>query len=93
MEELAKKTQGKKQKEWREMLLYQYMSLKMETKALSYAKWLTQIDTVEAKWWKALSHLHFQKEHYTNGLVALLVYSFIKPLLTPQEMMLLEDFH
>jgi hypothetical protein len=30
MEELAKKTQGKKQKEWREMLLYQYMSLKME---------------------------------------------------------------
>ena len=92
IEELAKKTSGEKQKEWREMLLYQYMSLKMDTRALSYAKWLTQVDTVESKWWKALSHLYFQKNQYENGLVALLVYSFIKPL-TPQEMMLIGDIH
>ena len=36
--------------------------------------------SVEAKWWKALAHLYFQKDQYKNVLVALLVYSFINPL-------------
>ena len=92
IEELAEKTSGKKQKEWREMLLYQYMSLKMDTKAISYARWLTKVDTIEAKWWKALSHLYFQKDQYKEGLVSLLVYSFINPL-TPQELTLIADIH
>jgi len=92
IEELAEKTLGKKQKEWREMLLYQYMSLNMDTKAIAYARWLTKVDTLEGKWWKALSHLYFQKDQYKKGLVSLLVYSFITPL-TSQELTLIGDIH
>ncbi|MBU0991448.1 MAG: tetratricopeptide repeat protein [Proteobacteria bacterium] len=90
IEELAEKTDGEKQKKWREMLLYQYMALNMETKALNYAKWLTCVDTLEPKWWKTLAHLHLQKDTYEKALTALMAYGFLTPL-SPEEISLVGD--
>lgn len=90
IEELAKKSIGKKQKKWREICLSQYMSLKMEKKALNYVKWLTRVDTLEPKWWKALAHMNLHKDKYEDALVALLAYSFLTNL-SPSETLLIAD--
>lgn len=90
--ELSEKTTGKKQRQWREIRLYQYMAMGMEDKALSYARHLTGVDTVEPTWWKALAHLYMQKNRYKEGLSAFLAYSFLVPL-SEQETELMADLH
>ncbi len=58
VETLAAQCKGQKRKKWQEILLYQYLELKMDKKALKYGKFLTSTDPLEPKWWKSVSHLH-----------------------------------
>ncbi len=92
IEELAEKTSGKKKKQWQEVLLYQYVSLQMKTKALNYAGWLTKKYPLEPKWWKALANLHLSENRYEKALVALTIYSFLKPL-SEQEKKFMADLN
>ncbi len=92
IEALAAETTGKKQKNWQEVLLHQYISLKMNLRSTAYAKWLTLTDTFEPKWWKALAHVHLQQEQYPEGLTALLISGFLSPP-SPKELKLIADLY
>jgi tetratricopeptide (TPR) repeat protein len=88
IETLAEKTDGKKQKQWQEILLHQYLSLGMNRKALDYANLLTRKYPLESKWWKALAHLHLSENRYENALIALTVYGFLDPLAEKEKKLL-----
>lgn len=90
IEGLVENTTGTKQKEWREVLLYQYMALNLDDKAKAYARYLTQVDTLEPKWWKASTHIHLQDNDYQKAVTALLAYGFLTPL-SPEETSLMGD--
>ncbi len=92
IQELAEKCTGEQKKKWQEILLYQYLTLKMDQKALDYAKLLTRIDPFEPKWWKALTHIYLGKDKLEQGLVSLMIYSFITPL-SRQETNLMADLY
>ncbi len=92
VEELARKFTGNKKKKWQEILLYQYLTLKMDKKALDYARFLTRSHPTEPKWWKALSHIYLQRNLLEQGLSSLIIYSFISPL-TSRETTLLGDLY
>jgi predicted Zn-dependent protease len=92
IETLAKKSKDKKKKKWQEILLYQYLTLKMEKKALTYALFLTRTDPLEPKWWKALTHIHLNRNRLEEGLCSLIIYSFITPL-SRQETTLMADLY
>ncbi|RLB94032.1 MAG: hypothetical protein DRH26_02330 [Deltaproteobacteria bacterium] len=92
IEELVHKLKDKKKKKWQEILLYQYLSLKMEQKALDYAVFLTKADPIEPKWWKALTHIYLNKNRLEDGLSSLMIYSFISPL-SQQETSLMADLY
>ena len=92
IETLAKKSKDKKKKKWQEILLYQYLTLKMEKKALTYALFLTRTDPLEPKWWKALTHIHLNRNRLEEGLCSLMIYSFITPL-SRQETTLMADLY
>ncbi len=92
IQELTEKCKGKQKKKWQEILLYQYLTLKMDQKALGYAKLLTRIDPCEPKWWKALTHIYLGKDKLEQGLVSLMIYSFITPL-SQQETNLMADLY
>ncbi|MBU0971779.1 MAG: tetratricopeptide repeat protein [Proteobacteria bacterium] len=90
IQELADKSPDTKKRKWQEILLYQYLTLKMEKKALAYALFLTRTDPLEPKWWKALTHIHLEKNRLEDGLCSLMIYSFITPL-SRQETTLMAD--
>lgn len=92
IEELAQKSDKELQKKWQEILVTQYLTLKMQKKALAYVQFLTLSDPGEAKWWKALTHIHLGKNQLEKALNAFLIYSFISPL-TQQEMSFMADLH
>jgi predicted Zn-dependent protease len=92
IEELAHKFKDKKKKKWQEILLYQYLTLKMDAKALDYAVLLTTTDPTEPKWWKALTHIYLEKNRLEKGLASLIIYSFISPL-SQQEISLMADLY
>lgn len=92
IQELAEKCKGEQKKKWQEILLYQYLTLEMDQKALGYAKFLTGIDPCEPKWWKALTHIYLGKDNLEQGLVSLMIYSFITPL-SQQETTLMADLY
>lgn len=80
MEELANQTEGKEQKQWQEMLLYHYLSLEMNDRALLYVTKLTRIDPFEPKWWKGLAHINLIQGFNKDALVALTVYGHLTEL-------------
>lgn len=92
IQELAEKSVDKKKKKWQEILLYQYLTLKMDKKAMDYALFLTRTDPLEPKWWKALTHIHLDKNRLEEGLCSLMIYSFITPL-SQQETTLMADLY
>ena len=77
VEILAQKFSGDKKKKWQEILLYQYLQLKMEKKALAFGKTLTRTDPTEPRWWKAVSHLYLNRNDLENGLSHLVIYSYL----------------
>ncbi len=92
VEILAQQFSGPKKKKWQEILLYQYMQLKMEKKALSYGKMLTRTDPTEPKWWKGVSHLYLNRNDLKNGLSHLIIYSYLTPP-TREEKSLMADLY
>ena len=92
LEELATKTKGKQKKKWQELLLYQYLSLKMEKKALGFARFLTRTDPLEPKWWMALCQIHLNGDQLKQGLAALVIYGYLTPM-TQRELMLAGDLY
>ena len=92
VETLAARFKGEKQKKWQEILLYQYLDLKMDKKALKYGEFLTRTDPLEPKWWKAVSHLHLNHNKLEKGLASLIIYSYLTPL-SPQETSLMADLY
>jgi predicted Zn-dependent protease len=92
LEELARESKTGKKKKWQEILLYQYLSLGMDKKALAYASFLTQTDVLEPKWWKALCHIHLGNQNLEKGLSSLIIYSYLSPL-TREERLLEADLY
>jgi tetratricopeptide (TPR) repeat protein len=92
LEELAAETKGDTRRQWQEMLLYQYLSLDMEKKALAYARYLTRTHPEDPGWWKALAHVHLTDNRFEKALAAMLSYSYLTPL-TQEEMRLVADLY
>ncbi|WP_321419450.1 tetratricopeptide repeat protein [uncultured Desulfobacter sp.] len=92
LKELAAKSKGDKKRTWQEVLLYQYMELGMDKQAVALASTLTRQEPEEPKWWRALAHLHFDKNRLEKGLEAFMIYSFTTPL-TASETKLLADLY
>ncbi|MDD9302492.1 MAG: tetratricopeptide repeat protein [Desulfobacter sp.] len=89
---LAADSREDKQKNWQEVLLYQYLTLGMDKAALDYARNLTGQDPGEPKWWKALAHIHLGKDRLAQGLQSLMIYGFLTPL-SPSEIRLTADLY
>jgi tetratricopeptide (TPR) repeat protein len=79
IEILTKTTTGKRQRQWQEMLFYQYQNLQMNKKALSYAGWLIRSYPTNPKWWKALASLHLERGRHKEALAALMAHSYLNP--------------
>ena len=92
LKELAAKSKGDKCRTWQEVLLYQYMELGMDKDAVAYAGTLTRQEPEEPKWWRALAHIHLEKNRLEKGLGAFMIYSFTTPL-TASETKLLADLY
>ena len=92
IEELAAEYSGDDQIRWQEILLYQYLSLNMESKALALARKLTEDNPVEPKWWQALIHIQLQAERLEEALTACIILNYLKPL-TGEETRLLADLY
>ena len=92
IETLARKYQGEKKIQWQEILLYHYLNMKMEKKALAFVRGLNRSNPTEAKWWKARCHIHLDQGELAQGLKGLLIYSFLTPL-KKDEAKLLADLY
>ena len=88
--ELASVYTGYKQIRWQEILLYQYLRLKMNSEALVLARTLTEQAPTTAKWWKALAHIQLNAGRNDDALAALTIYAFLTPL-SLEEKRLLAD--
>ena len=83
---------GKERIRWQEILLYQYVQLKMTAKARTYARALTRETPSEARWWKMFCQLELTAGEYTTALAALTIYGYLKPL-TDEEKRLWADLN
>lgn len=92
VETLSAQCKAEQRKKWQEILLYQYMDLKMDEKALKYGEFLTSSYPMEPKWWKAVAHLHLNRNELGKGLKSLIIYSYLTPL-TPEETSLIADLY
>jgi Tfp pilus assembly protein PilF len=88
--ELARVYTGDKQVQWREILLYQYLQLGMNTEALALARTLTEQSPTTAKWWETLAHIQLDAGRNDDALAALTIYAFLAPL-SLEEKKLLAD--
>ena len=92
LEGLALGTAPPKQKQWQEVLLHQYLFLKMDQRAQAYAESLTRTDPLEPKWWKALCHIHLNQNQLKKGLTALIIYGYLTPM-TQEDLQLTADLY
>lgn len=92
IKELAEEYEGKKKRQWCEILLQQYMALAMYAEARQFAIELTRLEPNEPLWWKTLAHVYLQKNQLEQALNALTIYRFLTPL-TFEEKKLVADLH
>ncbi len=90
--ELADKFEGDKQQRWQEILLQQYMAMDMLKEAVDLVQILTRKAPTNPTWWKALTHIKLQQDHYDKALAALTIYSYLSPM-KPDEEKLLGDLY
>ena len=90
LEELAAKSASPQKEQWQETLLGHYMQLGRTDRAIAYARELTQVAPLAARWWKALAHLLLQNQAFEPALEALIIYAKLAPP-TPAERRLLAD--
>ncbi len=86
-------SEGRKKEQWQEILLGQYVDLKMYPQATDLARSLTDEYPENAKWWKALCHVQLAREKMEDALAALIVYSYLKKPLSGSEKSLLADLY
>jgi len=65
---------------WQEVLLYQYVQLKMTAKARGYARLLTRESPTETRWWKMSAQLDLSDGAYADALAAMTIYGYLTPL-------------
>lgn len=92
IEALIELYSGQERIRWQEILLYQYVQLKMTAKARSYAHALTRETPSEARWWKMLCQFELTAGKYTTALAAMTIYGYLKPL-TEEEKRLWADLN
>lgn len=71
---------GDQRTRWQEILVHQYLQLKMEDKARAYAEQLTREAPAESRWWKLLSQIRLYSGDYKDALAAMTIYGYLKPL-------------
>ncbi len=71
---------GEERVRWQEVLLYQYVQLKMTAKARSYARALTRETPAEPRWWKLSAQLDLSDGAYADALAAMTIYGYLTPL-------------
>jgi len=92
IQELIRIYSGKKQIQWQEILLYQYVNLDMLDEALKMAMALTHKAPDIPAWWKALAHIRLNAGQNAHALAALSVYAYLMPL-SIQEKKLAADLY
>jgi len=90
IEILAETTRGRRQKQWQEVCLNQYILLKQQHKGLSYARKLVRQDPAYPLWWKMLASLNIEKQRYTAALADMMICGYLAPL-KPAELRLCAD--
>ena len=71
---------GEERVRWQEVLLYQYVQLKMTAKARGYARALTRQTPAEPRWWKMSAQLDLSDGAYADALAAMTIYGYLTPL-------------
>ena len=92
MEFLAQNLHGTTKTIWQETLLYHYMSLGMDEKALGLVTFLTRQYPLEPRWWKGLARFSLDINELENALAAMTLYGFLTPL-TDNEKKLVADLY
>ncbi|WP_320041534.1 tetratricopeptide repeat protein [uncultured Desulfobacter sp.] len=77
---LIAQSKGKNRIKWQETLLQIYLTINDTGKALELAGTLSRQTPSEARWWKALVHIHLTRGEYADAFEDLLIYSFVTPL-------------
>jgi len=83
---------GKLKMQWQEILLSQYVELKMYPQAETLARTLTETYPGEVKWWRALAHVQLAAGRMEQALAALIACSYLEQL-DAQELSLLADLY
>jgi len=89
---LTKQTMADEQRRWRELLVQQYLVLKMADDALAAVEHYLGDDGLEPRWWQLLTYLQLESGHYPEALVAIKVLAYLREL-SDDEMKLLADLH
>ena len=87
---LVAQSKGESRIKWQETLLQIYLTMNDTGKALDLATTLSRRIPSEARWWKALVHIHLARGEYAKAFDDLIIYGFITPL-TRQEKKLFAD--
>lgn len=90
LRDLIAQSKGESRIKWQEALLEIYLTINDTGKALDLAGTLSRQAPSEARWWKALVHIHLTRGEYANAFEDLIIYSFVTPL-TRQEKKLFAD--
>ncbi len=85
IERLIADHSGKERIRWQEILLYQYVQLKMTAKARAYAHALTRETPTEPRWWKMRCQIELGEGEYETALAAMTIYGYLKPLSTDEK--------
>jgi len=88
IQNIIRTVQGPRKKTWQEILLYQYISLKMQPAATALAEELVQQYPLEPKWWKGLAHLYLAANRLDETLISMIVYNRLQPLSAEEKKML-----
>ena len=92
IKEVIAQTSGEEQIRWQEILIHQYLQLKMTAEAAKYTQGLTRQSPGMARWWKLLGQIRLNAGDYAQALGALTIYGFLTPL-TVEEQKLWADLN
>ncbi|MEA2060522.1 MAG: tetratricopeptide repeat protein [Thermodesulfobacteriota bacterium] len=90
MELLVRQSTGSRKAQWQNTLLYQYMDLGMDDRALALITELTATHPEEPKWWKGLVHFSLADNDYETALAALTLCSYLTPLSDDEKKLMAE---
>ncbi|MFZ1985129.1 MAG: tetratricopeptide repeat protein [Desulfatitalea sp.] len=71
---------GDERVRWQEILIQQYMQLRMHAEARAYVAALTRQEPALARWWKMLGQIQLSAGQDAEALAALTIYGYLTPL-------------